>query len=158
MIIYGYHIYPKYLHTLPLPYTSEFLASPFYYQWMCLNLLSNSYAEWVYTVCHSPSIAGCVANCVDSFSSVWSGVLWFHVGRLCVHLSIFSFSDDNLIKHQWTFTILGMCIDIVEIWFGIAYGQISSIFNIVICPPHVRGRVLCFILLSAVKSMYIWWK
>ena len=37
---------------------------------------------------------------------------------------IFSFSDDNLSKHQWIFTKLGMCIDIVEIWFGIANGQI----------------------------------
>ena len=42
---------------------------------------------------------------------------------------IFSFSDDNLTKHQWIFTKLGMCIDIVEIWFWIAYGQISSILT-----------------------------
>ena len=37
----------------------------------------------------------------------------------------FSFPDDNLSRHQWIFTKLGMCIDIVEIWFGIANGQIS---------------------------------
>ena len=36
----------------------------------------------------------------------------------------FSFPDDNLSKHQWIFTRHGMCIDIVEIWFGIANGQI----------------------------------
>ena len=58
-------------------------------------------------------------------------VLWFHFGRPCVCLSIrqssiFSFPDDNLSKHQWIFTKLGMCIDIVKIWFGIAYGQILS--------------------------------
>ena len=35
---------------------------------------------------------------------------------------IFSFPDDNLSKHQWIFIKLGMCIDIVEIWFGIANG------------------------------------
>ena len=40
----------------------------------------------------------------------------------------FSFPDDNLSKHQWIFTKLGMCIDIVEIWFWIANGQISSNF------------------------------
>ena len=52
------------------------------------------------------------------------GVLWFHVGRPCVsvrpsvHSSVvgpsvrFSFPDDNLSKHQWIFTKLGMCIDI----------------------------------------------
>ena len=37
---------------------------------------------------------------------------------------IFLFPDDNLSKHQWIFTKLGTCIDIVEIWFGIANGQI----------------------------------
>ena len=35
------------------------------------------------------------------------------------------------------FTKLGMCIDIVEISFGIANGQISSNFEGVICPRHV---------------------
>ena len=44
-----------------------------------------------------------------------------------------SFPDDNLSKHQWIFTKLGMCIDIVEIWFGIANRQISSNFDRVIC-------------------------
>ena len=33
-----------------------------------------------------------------------------------------------------------MCIDIVQIWFGIAKGQISS----VICSQHNIGRVLSF--------------
>ena len=32
-------------------------------------------------------------------------------------------------KYQWIFTKLGVCIDIVEIWFGIANGQISSFFD-----------------------------
>ena len=36
----------------------------------------------------------------------------------------FSILDVNLSKNQWIFTKLGMCIDIVEIWFGIANGQI----------------------------------
>ena len=45
----------------------------------------------------------------------------------------FSFPDDNLSKHQWIFSKLGMCIDIVEIWFGIANGQISLNFYGVIC-------------------------
>ena len=35
-----------------------------------------------------------------------------------------------------------MCIDIVEIWFGIANGQISSNFYGVICLRHDNGRVL----------------
>ena len=51
---------------------------------------------------------------------------------------IFSFPDDNLSKHQWIFTKLGMCIDIVEIRFGIANGRISSISDEVICPRHAH--------------------
>ena len=50
----------------------------------------------------------------------------------------FSFLDDNLSKHQWILTKLGMCIDIVDIWFGIANGRISSIFYGVICPRHAH--------------------
>ena len=40
----------------------------------------------------------------------------------------FSFPDGNFSKRQWILTKLGMCIDIVEIWFGIANGQILSNF------------------------------
>ena len=46
-----------------------------------------------------------------------------------VHQSVFLFADNNLSKFQWIFTKLGMCIDTVEIWFGIANGQSSSIFD-----------------------------
>ena len=38
----------------------------------------------------------------------------------------------------------GMCTDIVEIWFGIANGQVSSIYVRVICLPHDSGSVLSF--------------
>ena len=37
-----------------------------------------------------------------------------------------------------------MCIDIEEIWFGIANGQISSTFNRDICLLHNSGGVLLF--------------
>ena len=33
-----------------------------------------------------------------------------------------SFPNDILSKHQWIWYEVGMCIDIVEIWFGIANG------------------------------------
>ena len=45
--------------------------------------------------------------------------------------------------YQWIFTILGMCMDLVEmwfgieIWFGIANGYTSSSFDSLICLPHV---------------------
>ena len=45
--------------------------------------------------------------------------------------------NDNLSKHQWIFTKLDMCIDIVESWFGIANEQISSKFDGVICPETI---------------------
>ena len=51
---------------------------------------------------------------------------------------IFSYPDDNLSKHQWIFTKLGLCIDIVEIWFGIANEQISSNFDGVLYPRHAH--------------------
>ena len=41
---------------------------------------------------------------------------------------IFSFPD-NLSKHQWIFTKLGMCIDVVEIWVGIANGRVIKSSN-----------------------------
>ena len=70
-------------------------------------------------------------------------------------------------KHQWIFTKLGMYIDIVKIWFGIANWQISSNIYGVICPrqsmagyygltflfgdvkqvfmkPANRGKILCY--------------
>ena len=70
--------------------------------------------------------------------SCWMSVC-LSVRLLYVHPSVhFSFPDDNLSKHQWIFTKLGTGIDIVEIWFGIANGQISSNFYGVICPRHAH--------------------
>ena len=71
--------------------------------------------------------------------------LWFLVGsRVSVSLSSIhiSFPDDYLSKHQWIFMKLGMCIDIVEIWFRIANGQISSNFDGVIYPRHAHIFIL----------------
>ena len=55
---------------------------------------------------------------------------------ICLSNIVFSFPDDNMSKYQSIFTKLDMCIDIVEIWFGIANEQIS-IFDRVICRPQV---------------------
>ena len=49
------------------------------------------------------------------------------------HLPIHISFPDCLSKHQWIFTKLGMCIDVVEIWFGTANGQISLNFDRFIC-------------------------
>ena len=49
---------------------------------------------------------------------------------------IFLFPEDNLSKCQGILTKLGTCIDMKEIWFLIANGQISSMFDRVICPHN----------------------
>ena len=82
---------------------------------------------------------------------LWRSGLGLLMSKFCQILTklsaqdmpIFSFPDDNLCKCQGILTKLGTCIDIKEIWFGNANGQISSImFNRVICPQHDNGRVL----------------
>ena len=56
---------------------------------------------------------------------------------------------------QWIFTKLGVCIDIAEAWFEVADGQISSIFDRLICPKHDSGGVLSFhVLLFISSSLY----
>ena len=54
------------------------------------------------------------------------------------------FLVDNYSKSQWIVTKLGMYINIVKIWFGIANWQFVSNFDGVICPRHthifVSGR------------------
>ena len=61
-----------------------------------------------------------------------------YVCLLYVRSAVFWFPDDNLSKYQWVLTKLGGCFDIVEMWFGIANGLISSIFDRVICLRHIH--------------------
>ena len=49
---------------------------------------------------------------------------------------VFTFQDDNLSKCQGILTKLDTCIDMKEIWFGIADGKILSMSDRVICPRH----------------------
>ena len=87
--------------------------------------------------------------------TLWRSGLGLLMGKFCQFLtalsacntSIFLFQDNkfnNLSKFQWIFTKLDMCIDIVEICYGIANEQISSICDRVICPLHKNGGVLSF--------------
>ena len=52
--------------------------------------------------------------------------------------SVFLFLDDNFSDYLCFSTKLGVCIDIVEICFGIANGRVSSIFDGVICSQYIR--------------------
>ena len=82
--------------------------------------------------------------------------------RVSVRPSVFFFSDDNLSKHQWIFTKLGMCIDIVEIWFRQhCFMEIDhEIFSTVILPLpliqegqlSVSGERMCTILVNRLED------
>ena len=76
----------------------------------------------------------------------WRSALGLLIGKVRQFLtqlsardtSVFSILDDNFTKCLWIFTKLLVCIDIVDICFGIAYGRILSIFDRVICPQHIH--------------------
>ena len=71
------------------------------------------------------------------------------------NMSVFYFQDNNISKSQWIFTKFSMYIDIVEINFGIAHCQISSIFDRVIGSHHNNGGVLSFhVLLTRIISLH----
>ena len=73
---------------------------------------------------------------------LWRSDLGLLIGKFCNFwlLSAWTCPDYRfrtiMSKYQWIFTKLAMCIDIVEICFGIAIRQILSIFDRVICPVH----------------------
>ena len=65
---------------------------------------------------------------------LWPGIANGQISSFLTVLSacntfVFSFSDNNLSKYQRIITKLGTRIDIVGIWFRIATGQISSVFD-----------------------------
>ena len=62
--------------------------------------------------------------------------LFLYVCQCVVHSSVIPFPDDNFNKCEWIFPKLGVCIDIMEIWIGIANGQIFSIFDKVTSQQH----------------------
>ena len=97
---------------------------------------------WVFTVCICPKSHFCMTQPMLSFYTLPQIVVGIMVPRWtsvchpsircpsshCLSVRI-SFLNDNLSKHQPIFTKLGMYIDIVEVWFGIANRHISSNFE-----------------------------
>ena len=71
---------------------------------------------------------------------LWKSGLGLLIGKLhqiLLELSvrdIVSFLDDNLSTCQGILTKLGACIDIREIWFGIAKDKSHQYLTRVICP------------------------
>ena len=76
-------------------------------------------------------------------ASVHSFVVRPSVRLSLVRSSVFSFPDDNLSKYLLIITKLNMCIDILEIWYRIVNGQISSIFYFYL-PPYDSSEVFQF--------------
>ena len=76
---------------------------------------------------------------------LWRSALGLLIGKFGKFLtelaardtSVFLFLDGNFTKYQWIFIKL-VCIDTVDICFGIANGRISYIFDRVICPQHIH--------------------
>ena len=58
--------------------------------------------------------------------------LLFLTELYALNTSVFYFQNNNLSNSQWIFTKFDVYIVIVEICFGVAHWQISSIFDIVI--------------------------
>ena len=88
---------------------------------------------------------------------LWGFVLGLHICKFC-HLftelsahntSVFSFPDDNLSEDQWIFTKLAMCIDIVEIWFGIGDRLIQSICELSAHDMIMGSILVCWLQLVA---------
>ena len=71
------------------------------------------------------------------------GLLMGKFHQILTELSaqFFFILGQNLSKSQGILTKLGMCIDMKEIWFRIANGQVSSMFDSVICLRHYNGGV-----------------
>ena len=66
------------------------------------------------------------------------------------------FMDDSLSKCQWLFTKLAMCIDILQISFGMANGQISSIFEFVLVLHFMHIWLIIAISLQNQVSAPLW--
>ena len=70
-----------------------------------------------------PHYSGRVCIMVRIMVLHWLSVcLSIRLSYVC--LSVALFPNNSLSKCQWIFTKLGLFIDIVDIWFGIANGQI----------------------------------
>ena len=73
-----------------------------------------------------------------------------HVSQ--IRSSLFSFPDDNLSKCNKCFSKRDVCIDIVDICFGIANGQMSLCLT-VICLRHIRTFISFHITLLNIKRI-----
>ena len=82
---------------------------------------------WVNVSGVSPNLVCALILCKICFEIANWQILSSYDKLSACHTSVFLFPDDNFSTYWSLLTKLDMCIDIMEIWFGIANGQISSI-------------------------------
>ena len=83
---------------------------------------------------------------------LWTSALVLPMGKFRAFLtelsaldtSIFSFLDNNFNKYLWIFTKLGMCIDVLDICFGIANGQFHQFFTKLSASKMIMVGYYCF--------------
>ena len=51
------------------------------------------------------------------------------IEQLHVRPSVFSFPDNGLSKYLWIFTKISMCLDIIEIRFGLLMGTFRKFYT-----------------------------
>ena len=68
----------------------------------------------------SVNMNGCSSNLVCALI-LWRSAFGLLMSKFC-HMSILLFLDDKFSKYQWIFTKRSVCINIMEIAFGIANG------------------------------------
>ena len=122
MIVAGYYSFTLDVRMSVRPSICPSVVSPS----ICQSVFHFRMITWV-------NISGFSQNLVCALI-LWRSGLGFLMGKfrqILTELSardtpIFWFPEDNFSKCQGILTKLGTCTDIVEIWFGIVNGQISS--------------------------------
>ena len=78
------------------------------------------------------------------------------MGKFCLFLTELSARDMSgfhfrtiTSKCQWIFTKLAICLDTVEIYFGIAIAQILSIFDSYLPAVNSGGVLLFYVFISS---------
>ena len=107
-----------------------------------LGLMMGNFCQYLTVICPWHVWIITLVN-VNGFSPklvcalvLWRSAFGLLIGKFCLFLtelsahntSEFYFQNNNLSKSQWIVTKFDMCSDIVEISFGIAHWQFSSMY------------------------------
>ena len=152
------HVYPRHMSEFQVWTTNELGRDSMAYKrmdiwtdWWYVNRLAVSYGPRLFIPCHTIVVAHYGITLVIPLSVCLS----VHPVVVCLSARpYFHFQIINMSKCQWIFTKLDMCIDIVEIWFGIANLQSSLFLDKVVCLQHDNGWVLLFHIFFSRKCGY----